>query len=96
MGVVACSDEQIKHDLALNDFYVVAADLNGTSIYSFDFNQKLAIIIGSESHGVRPAMRSLVNEFVTIPGKGPAESLNASAAAAVFMSQWSAANFSGL
>ena len=95
MGVCAFTEEQIKQDLAANEFYVVAADLKGTHIYTFDFNQKLAIVIGSESHGVRPAMRSLVNEFVTIPGKGPAESLNASVAASVFMSQWSAVNSFG-
>jgi TrmH family RNA methyltransferase len=91
MGVAMLTEDQIRQDLEANEFYVIAADLQGTHIYTFDFNQKVAIVIGSESHGVRPAMRSLVNEFVTIPGKGPAESLNASVAAAVFMSQWSAA-----
>jgi TrmH family RNA methyltransferase len=91
MGVAMLTEDQIRQDLEANEFYVIAADLQGTNIYTFDFKQKLAIVIGSESQGVRPAMRSLVNEFVTIPGKGPAESLNASVAAAVFMSQWSAA-----
>jgi TrmH family RNA methyltransferase len=94
MGVVTTSEEQMKGELVSNNFHVIAADLNGLDIYSFDFKQKVAIVIGSESHGVRPSMRSLVDEFVTIPGKGPAESLNASIAAAVFMSQWSADNFS--
>jgi TrmH family RNA methyltransferase len=91
MGVAMLTEDQIRKDLEANEFYVIAADLQGTNIYSFDFNQKVAMVIGSESHGVRPAMRSLINEFVTIPGKGVAESLNASVAAAVFMSQWSAA-----
>ena len=91
MGVAMLTEEQIRRDLEANEFYVIAADLQGTNIYSFDFNQKVAMVIGSESHGVRPAMRSLINEFVTIPGNGAAESLNASVAAAVFMSQWSAA-----
>jgi TrmH family RNA methyltransferase len=95
MGVAMLTEDQIRQDLEANEFYVIAADLQGTNIYTFDFNQKLAIVIGSESHGVRPGMRSLVNEFVTIPGKGPAESLNASVAASVFMSQWSAANAFG-
>jgi TrmH family RNA methyltransferase len=88
MCVTAVSDDALQQLLKSNDYYVVAADLKGTNIYTFDFNQKTAIIIGSESHGVRPAMRSLVQEFVTIPGSGRAESLNASVAATVFMSQW--------
>jgi TrmH family RNA methyltransferase len=88
MHVAVRSEEDLQRELAGNDFTIIAADLKGTNIYSYDFKQKLAIIIGSESHGVRPAMRSLVQEFVTIPGSGRAESLNASVAATVFMSQW--------
>jgi TrmH family RNA methyltransferase len=88
MRVIALSDEEMARDLKASDYYIIAADLQGSSIYKFDFKQKLAIIIGSESHGVRPAMRSMVDEFVTIPGNGRAESLNASVAATVFLSQW--------
>jgi TrmH family RNA methyltransferase len=92
MRVIALSDEEMARDLKADDYYIIAADLKGSSIYKFDFKQKLAIIIGSESHGVRPAMRSMVDEFVTIPGNGRAESLNASVAATVFLSQWRVAS----
>lgn len=92
MQVHSISEEQLQQMFKQYGYYVVAADLQGTNIYRFDFNQKLAIIIGSESHGIRPAMRSLVDEFVTIPGSGRAESLNASVAATVFMSQWRCSN----
>lgn len=92
MRVISLSEEEMQRALKQNDYYIIAADLKGTNVYRFDFNQKLAIIIGSESHGVRPAMRSLVDEFVTIPGSGRAESLNASVAATVFMSQWRCSN----
>jgi TrmH family RNA methyltransferase len=88
MNVISMGEEQMSHLLKSHDYYIVAADLKGTSIYRYDFKQKTAIIIGSESHGVRPAMRSMVDEFITIPGNGRAESLNASVAATVFMSQW--------
>jgi TrmH family RNA methyltransferase len=88
MRLIALSEEEMASDLEASDYYIIAADLQGSSIYKFDFKQKLAIIIGSESHGVRPAMRSMVDEFVTIPGNGRAESLNASVAATVFLSQW--------
>jgi TrmH family RNA methyltransferase len=88
MPVYALSEAEIQHILKKHDYYIIAADLQGTNVYQFDFKQKLAIVIGSESHGVRPATRSMVDEFVTIPGSGKAESLNASVAATVFMSQW--------
>jgi TrmH family RNA methyltransferase len=92
MRVIALSDEEMARDLKAGDYYIIAADLKGSSIYKFDFKQKLAIIIGSESHGVRPAIRSMVDEFVTIPGNGRAESLTASVAATVFVSQWRVAS----
>jgi TrmH family RNA methyltransferase len=92
MQVISLSEEEMQRSLKQNEYYIIAADLKGTNVYRFDFKQKLAIIIGSESHGVRPAMRSLVDEFVTIPGSGRAESLNASVAATVFMSQWRCSN----
>jgi len=92
MKVFMMGEDEMKSRLQTNDYHIIAADLKGTSVYRYDFKQKTAIIIGSESHGVRPAMRSLVDEFVTIPGSGRAESLNASVAATVFMSQWRMAN----
>lgn len=92
MQVQVHGESEMQHVLKQNDYYIAAADLSGTNVYQFDFKQKLAIIIGSESHGVRPAMRSMVDEFVTIPGSGRVESLNASVAATVFMSQWRFSN----
>jgi TrmH family RNA methyltransferase len=43
------------------------------------------LIIGSESHGIRPEAESLVTEKITIPGKGHAESLNAGIATAILL-----------
>lgn len=87
MKVIMMGEDEMQRRLKTNDYHIIAADLKGISVYRYDFKQKTAIIIGSESHGVRPAMRSLVDEFVTIPGSGRAESLNASVAATVFMSE---------
>jgi TrmH family RNA methyltransferase len=88
VSIISLGEDQIASELSANDFFVVAADLGGTSLYEFDFNRRLAIIVGSESHGVRAAMRSITNEFVTIPRCGDAESLNASIAASLFMSEY--------
>lgn len=46
------------------------------------------LIIGSESHGISDSIKALCNALITIAGKGKAESLNASIAAAVLLSDW--------
>jgi TrmH family RNA methyltransferase len=87
INMIVLSEAEMSDMFKASGYHVIAADLSGLSVYRFNFNQRLAIVIGSESHGVRPAMRSLVDEFVTIPGAGQAESLNASVAATVFLSE---------
>jgi len=48
-----------------------------------------AIIIGSESHGIRPELLEVCNELVRIPGgEHGTESLNASIAASILLYQW--------
>ena len=88
MRVCYASENDIAAQLRTHGYYVAAADLAGSSIYQFDCNRRLAFVIGSESHGVRSSMRSITDEFVTIPRFGQAESLNASVAAALFMSEY--------
>jgi TrmH family RNA methyltransferase len=87
MNVIVLNELEMAEMLKSKEYLVIAADLRGSDIYSFDFKQRIAIVIGSESHGVRPAMRSIIDEFVTIPGAGMAESLNASVAATIFLSE---------
>jgi TrmH family RNA methyltransferase len=44
------------------------------------------LIIGNESTGIRPELMSLINEKITIPKKGNAESLNAAIATGIILS----------
>lgn len=46
------------------------------------------LIIGSESHGISDPIKALCTVQLTIAGRGKAESLNASIAAAVLLSDW--------
>jgi TrmH family RNA methyltransferase len=93
MNVIVQNESEMAEMLKVKEYSVIAADLRGSDIYSFDFKQRLAIVIGSESHGIRPAMRSMIDEFVTIPGTGKTESLNASVAATIFLSENYRVNF---
>lgn len=59
------------------------ADLNGTSLSAFAPKEPYAVVMGSESHGVRPEVRALYHEKVTIPQIGLAESLNVGVATGI-------------
>jgi TrmH family RNA methyltransferase len=82
------SAEEIIAYLKENQYKPSGADMQGTSLYDYQFSTKEAIIIGSESHGIRATMRSaLANNYITIPKQGDAESLNASIATSIILSE---------
>jgi TrmH family RNA methyltransferase len=65
--------------------------LIGTSLqakhtcYSYDWTQSTWLLMGSESEGLSPEVRELVDESVIIPMVGQAESLNVAMAATVLL-----------
>lgn len=59
----------------------------GTSIWDMDWDRPLGIVIGSEEKGMMPTVRALCDYEISIPMPGPAESLNASVAAALLLFQ---------
>lgn len=65
----------------------VAAALNPNSkpIYEENFKEPLAIMFGSESHGLSSTLVSQVDKSVLIPMQGICDSLNVSVAAGIFM-----------
>lgn len=69
-------------------FTVAGADLDGVNAFDYSFPEKTALVIGSESHGIRPQIESLLTQKVHIPGAGKAESLNAGIAAGILLSCW--------
>ena len=50
------------------------------------------LIIGNESKGIRPNLKSFITQPVSIPNFGGAESLNAAVAAGIVMSHWKMGN----
>ncbi len=88
VNTVYASPQEIIDYLASNGFRLCGADMQGISLYEYSFQQKEAIVIGSESHGIRAEMRSGIDDnYITIPRKGNAESLNASVAASIILAE---------
>ena len=71
---------------------ILGMDLQGVPLQQVkqEFGaQGVLAVVGSESHGLRPAVRDFCSGFMHIPGKGGAESLNAAMAAGIAMAAWS-------
>lgn len=76
--------------LKSNGYRIAGADIQGENLFTYNFDSdKIAVVIGSESHGLSQGVRSLIDDVLTIPGRGEAESLNASIAAAIIMAEMS-------
>lgn len=55
------------------------------SCYSYDFTQSVWLVIGNEGKGISDATARLVDDSITIPMQGQAESLNAAMAATILL-----------
>lgn len=71
-----------------NGYVLTGADMTGQDLFEISFPKKTAMVIGSESHGLRQEIKGSIGQFIHIPGKGKAESLNAAVAASIMVSQW--------
>jgi RNA methyltransferase, TrmH family len=67
------------------DTRIYATMLEGTDVTKMDTIKEGLIIIGNESKGISDEIVELVNEKITIPKKGKAESLNAAVAVGIVL-----------
>jgi len=74
--------------IAQNKFNIVGLSLNGNSEPSIDKYSKVALIFGSESHGIPANIESQINYLYKIPGNPAVESLNLSISAGIAMHQF--------
>ncbi len=70
-------------------YAVVTTELDGAvSLEGFAFPERAALVIGNEARGVSAAVSGLAAARVFVRRYGRGESLNAAAAAAVFLAAW--------
>ena len=81
-NLTQCIDE-----LKAKGFWIMAADMDGAPYYKNDFKGKLVIIIGNEGKGISPNVKKQCDYSVSIPLYGDIDSFNASAAAAIILSE---------
>src|SRR5699024_10561363 len=64
---------------------ILATSLEGKPLYDKNLNNGFVCIIGNESRGVSKDILNMVQEEISIPMAGGAESLNAGVAASIIM-----------
>lgn len=79
--------EDILASAKSNGVAVYATAMKGTALGDINFKKPCIIVMGSESHGVKPKLQSLASETITIPRIGKAESLNVGVAAGIILQQ---------
>lgn len=84
LDIIPISYEDIE-SLKQKGFKFIASvvDKNANKVDKYQFNDGSILIVGNEGNGVSQQLKNLCDDFVTIPINGKAESLNASAAAAI-------------
>ena len=84
-----CKVDHIKDALFFfqaNEVKVIAAtEKTDQLVYSVNFNEPCALIMGSEGKGVNPSVLKLVDDKAKLPLKGTIESLNVSVACGAFL-----------
>jgi 23S rRNA (guanosine2251-2'-O)-methyltransferase len=74
--------------LADKGFWIIgAAGEAQESLYHFDWDRDLVLVLGSESKGLSHSVRERCHALVKIPGSGQVESLNLSVAGGVILSE---------
>ena len=67
-------------------YWVLGADgAAKTTVWETDWDRPTALVIGSEGKGLRPDVAAACDALVSIPLRGPADSLNASVAAGILL-----------
>jgi RNA methyltransferase, TrmH family len=63
--------------------------LNGKNLKDVQANEIKILVMGNEGKGISERLQAHINQAVTIPGFGQAESLNVSMATGIFLYHWS-------
>ena len=68
-------------------YWIVGTDMEGTPYTNIDYKTKIAIVIGNEGKGISRLVSENCDYLAKIPMKGTVNSLNASVACGIFLSE---------
>lgn len=81
-------EETISFLSSYEDSSVMALELGGSDINTFNFPSRGVAVLGSEEFGISPEILSLCGSRISIPMGGAKGSLNVSVAAGILLQRW--------
>jgi len=69
------------------NYWIIGTDMEGEDYTSIDYKTNIALIIGNEGKGISPIVKKNCDYLAKIPMEGTVNSLNASVACGVFLSE---------
>jgi TrmH family RNA methyltransferase len=86
MPMVDCTVDEAATWFAARDYQVVHADTDAPASYkALDYQDRVALVLGSERYGIHPDWGSRANDAVSIPMAGGVDSLNVANAATILL-----------
>lgn len=85
LRLISLSAESAAGKLKEMGYRFVGADMTGIDYRRYVWSDRAVLAIGNEGNGLGREVRGRIDDFVSIPMKGQAESLNAAVSAAVLM-----------
>jgi TrmH family RNA methyltransferase len=83
-NIIECSLDTVKS--LIPTYEIVVLDMQGVSIYEYKRENKIALALGSEAHGVPSEIKEISNKIISLPMKsGRVESLNAAVSVGIAM-----------
>ena len=68
-------------------YWIVGTDMEGTNYTEIDYKTKIGLVVGNEGKGMSKVTRENCDYIAKIPMKGTVNSLNASVACGIFLSE---------
>lgn len=78
---------QTINKLKKENYYIYGTDMSGVNYTTTNYPNKTALVIGSEGEGMSRLVKESCDETLSIPMSGKINSLNASVAAAIIISE---------
>ncbi len=79
--------QEIFPELKLRGYKILCADLEGLDVFNYRIDTKSVLIFSNESAGPSAELLNFIDNKITIPRRGNAESLNVASASAVILAQ---------